>query len=83
MPEENEILTGTSFDVENFVQIVYGSVFSYGDLVASGSIILTPTGSLPLPNESAPGQIINYQSETTGSLFFFNGINWKQIMLVS
>lgn len=81
MPEENEILAGSSFDVETGVQTVYGSVFSYGDLATSGSIVVIPTGSLPSPGDSLNGQLINIQSGPTGSLYFFNGITWKQVML--
>ena len=81
MPEAIDILAGSSFDVETGVQTVYGSVFSYGDLATSGSVVVIPTGSLPSPSDSLNGQIINLQLSTTGSLYFFNGITWKQVML--
>ena len=81
MPQENDILAGSSFDVETGVQTVYGSVFSYGDLATSGSVVVIPTGSLPSPSDSLNGQIINLQLSITGSLYFFNGITWKQVML--
>jgi hypothetical protein len=81
MPEENEILAGSSFDVETGIQTVYGSVFSYGDLATSGSVVIIPTGSLPSSGDSLNGQVINLQLSTTGSLYFFDGITWKQIML--
>jgi len=81
MPEINEIIAGTSFDTEEGIQTIYGSVFSYGDLATSGSVVLTPTGSLPSPSDCLNGQLINIQSGPTGSLYFFNGIAWKQVML--
>ena len=31
--------------------------------------------------DSLNGQVINLQLSTTGSLYFFNGITWKQVML--
>ncbi len=81
MPEEPIIFSGTEFDAEEGVQTIYGSIFSYGDLATSSSVVLTPTGSLPSPSNSINGQIVNYQASTTGSLYFFNGITWKQIIL--
>ena len=75
MPEENEIIAGTTFDIELGTQTLYGSLFSYGDISTSGSIVISPTSSLPSSSDAFPGQIINYQASTTGSLFFFDGIN--------
>lgn len=83
MPEANELAAGSSFDIETGTQTVYGSVFAYGVLMTSASVVLTPTGSLPNPAESVSGQMVNYQSATTGSLYFFDGLAWKQVQFVS
>jgi len=82
MPEANELAAGSSFDIDTGTQTVYGSVFTYGFLMTSASVILTPTGSLPNPAESVSGQMVNYQSSTTGSLWFYNGTAWKEVQFV-
>lgn len=82
MPEEAElVLAGSSFDADTLTQTIYGHLFTYGNLTTSGSVVLTPTGSLPSPSDCLNGQLINIQSGPTGSLYFFNGIAWKQVML--
>ena len=79
MAEENELAAGSSFDIETGTQTVYGTVFAYGFLMTSASVILNPTGSLPNPAESVSGQMVNYQSSTTGSLWFFNGADYIKL----
>ena len=82
MAEENELAAGSAFDIETGTQTVYGTVFAYGFLMTSASVILNPTGSLPNSVESVSGQMVNYQSSTTGSLWFFNGVAWKEVQFV-
>jgi len=82
MPEVDEILAGSSYDIEEGLQTIYGSAFAYGYLITSSSVVLHPTGSLPNPLDSFNGQLINYQSSTTGSLWFFNGAIWKQVQFM-
>lgn len=83
MPQSDEILGGTFFNPEQGLQYVYGGVYAFGDLITSGSITIGATGSIPSPLSGSLGQLFVYQAEgsSTGSLYFHNGVTWKQVTL--
>ena len=83
MAQPDEILGGTFFDPEQGLQYIYGAVYAYGDLITSGSITIGATGSIPNPLSGSLGQMFVYKVEgsPTGSLYFHNGLTWKQVTL--
>lgn len=83
MPQPDEILGGSFFDPEQGLQYIYGAVYAYGDLISSGSITVGATGSIPSPGSGSLGQMFVYKPEgsISGSLYFHNGVTWKQVTL--